>query len=468
VVLNKIDQNPGFDINRQFLLEKYPNIKGFYRISCSKKKGVKAFSNALRKALCSVDIIGTTWAQSWFNVKQYLENMNEPFISYKEYRDICTREKIPEKNQQDTLVDFLNDLGIILHFKDLNLKGVHVLEPKWVTEAVYKIINSEKVAESKGILKLELLDQILKQTEDEDYYYPPEKYHYIIQLMSKFELCFEIDKDTVLLPDLLDVQQSKFNFHYPGSLRFHFQYDFLPRSVMPRFIVRMHNDIKDRCRWRTGVLLEKDGFKATAVVKADNEEKRIHIYVTGEQKRDYFSVVRHKLRSINESFEKLIAVEKVPLPDNTDIAIDYEELTGYEEVGEEYYLVGKLKKRYSVKQLLNGIEKEEERKMKDKDKKGESISVGGNVGNLTYIQQEGDYSTAIVSNVNQLDEKIGEIITLLIEHNVPGKDEFIGQLQDEAVRSDKGKLKDVLIKLLSVTANIGSIYSAVTALLPVL
>ncbi|MCP5047931.1 MAG: GTP-binding protein, partial [bacterium] len=34
IVLNKMDENPGFDVNRNFLKGKYPNIKGFYRVSC--------------------------------------------------------------------------------------------------------------------------------------------------------------------------------------------------------------------------------------------------------------------------------------------------------------------------------------------------------------------------------------------------------------------------------------------------
>jgi internalin A len=37
VVLNKIDENPGFEVNRKFLQEKYKGIKGFYRVSCAKK-----------------------------------------------------------------------------------------------------------------------------------------------------------------------------------------------------------------------------------------------------------------------------------------------------------------------------------------------------------------------------------------------------------------------------------------------
>ncbi|MCP5052800.1 MAG: hypothetical protein GY940_36870, partial [bacterium] len=213
-----------------------------------------------------------------------------------------------------------NDLGVVLHFEDMDLTDTHVLEPKWVTAAVYKIINSPLLAKHKGILMTGHLPEILKKEGDDDYQYPKGKYGFILTLMEKFELCYSIDSKTVLIPDLLPVPEPGFDFDYADSLKFIIDYDFLPRSVMPRFIVRLHKDIKaekkKKLQWRTGVVLKGKGFKSTAVVKADHEAKRIFIYVTGEQKRDYLSVIRHTIRDINGDFKKLGVTELVPLPDS--------------------------------------------------------------------------------------------------------------------------------------------------------
>jgi internalin A len=245
-----------------------------------------------------------------------------------------------------------------------------VLEPKWVINAVYKIINSDKLAACNGVLKLKLLEELLKKEEEDDYDCPREKYRYIIDLMKKFELCYEIDKETVLLPDLLEVQEPEFYFDYDAALKFVIDYDFLPRSVMPRFIVKMHNDIaRGELRWRTGVVLEDNAFHSTAVIKADVRDEKLYIYVDGEQKRDYFSAIRKTFRDINDSFEKLEATELVPLPDNDEIAIEYAELIGYEQMGKDEYIMGRLRKTYKVKELLDGIEKEEERRRKSAEYK---------------------------------------------------------------------------------------------------
>jgi small GTP-binding protein len=397
VVINKIDVNPGFDVNWRFLQDKYKSVKGFYRVSCAKSEGIEKFAKGLSKALTNIELLQTTWPKGWFNVKTQLENMTDNYINYPQFLKICQNEKIEDENAQNTLVEFLNDLGVILHFKDWDLEDTHVLNPKWVTEAVYKIINSEYIATNKGILKLNSLNRILEFTDDKGafdsnlftllkrgspikYYYPYDKQRYIIKLMEKFELCYEIDNQTVLIPDLLEVQEPKFDFDYAASLKFVIDYDFLPKSIMPRFIVKRHRDIKNDLRWRTGVVQEDKAFHATAVIKADEQDEKIYIYVNGEQKRDYFSTIRKTFRDINDSFEKLEATELVPLPDNDEIAIEYEELIGYELEGRDEYFIGKLRKSYSVKELLNGIETEEERKMKSE--KGEKINIDIDIHDL--------------------------------------------------------------------------------------
>ncbi len=301
-------------------------------------------------------------AGSWFHVKTRLEEMEDTFISFDTFRSLCREKKVTEKAAQNTLADFLNDLGIILHFKDFKLLDTPVLEPKWVTQAVYKIINSPKLAENKGVLVLDLLDDILAKGKEEDYYYPPEKYPFIIELMMKFELCYGIDDKRVLIPDLLEAQEPEIDFDVENSLKFLLEYDFLPRSVMPRFIVKRHMDIRDELRWRTGVVLQDDAFHAVAVVKADERDKKIFIYVSGEQKRDYFSGIRKTFQDINRSFEKLPVVERVPLPDNREISVEYDELIGHEMTGKDEIFIGRLRKGYPVSKLLDGIEDPVKRK----------------------------------------------------------------------------------------------------------
>jgi internalin A len=143
-------------------------------------------------------------------------------------------------------------------------------------------------------------------------------------------------------------------------LKFRICYNFLPKSVMPRFIVRSHKDIKDKLSWRTGVVLENKGFNATAVVKADQREKIINIFVDGTQKRDYFAAILHTFREINGSFEQIEVDECVPLPDKPKIAVNYLHLLRLERMGQAEFLPEKAEKSYIVEDLLDGIKPKNE------------------------------------------------------------------------------------------------------------
>ena len=384
VALNKIDENPGFDVNRRNLKEKYPNIIGFFPISCADGTGIDTLKEALSTALESVEIIGTTWGGEWFKVKTQLEKMTEDFISFEQYRSICASHGIRSEVAVKTLLDLLNDLGVILNFTAFHLEGTHILEPRWVTEGVYRIINAPALAAGKGILALDQLGDILKQHNSEtDFYYPRDKYVYIIGLMKEFELCYELDSGHVLVPDLLAVQQMEFEFDYNDALSFMVDYDFLPRALLTRFMVRMHAEIRERQRWRTGVVLKSRSYEAVAVVKADHEDRRITVHLAGEGKRDYFAVIRHTLRDLENTYKQLNCTEKIPLPDHPGITVEYNELIGHELAGKRTIFIGKLRKEYNVSQLLNGIVKQEELQ---KDLLAESRRELGGVGSASPAQ----------------------------------------------------------------------------------
>ena len=354
VVLNKIDQNPGFDVNRRFLESKYKGIVGFFPLSCRTERGVKNFKKALAGAVSLIDITKTAWPDTWFRMKNRLESMKEHFISYEEYVETCQKEGVEGNENQDTLVGFLHDLGTVVHFPELALRDTHVLEPRWLTGAVYQIINSDILAAKKGILKIASVPTILSG-KGATFQYPVSKHPYILSLMEKFEICYHIDRSTILVPDLLEVQEPYIDFDFDEATELRIEYDFLPKSVMPRFIVKKHADIKDDLRWRTGVVLHRPEFASTAVVRLDQSAKRISINVLGIRPRDYLTVLRATFLEINKSYRKLSYTERVPLPDQPETTVSYGHLLRLEREGiKECYPEGATHS-YEVRDLLGTV-----------------------------------------------------------------------------------------------------------------
>ncbi|XCN73661.1 MAG: COR domain-containing protein [Candidatus Electrothrix aestuarii] len=405
VVLNKYDTNPGFDLDRPFLQEKYPFIAGFWRTSCAEGLGIPEFKQALLEELVNVPMVHTRWPGSWFRVKAEFEQMNEPCICYERFTGICRDAGVNEASKQDVLAEFLHDLGIVIHFSDFGLDDNHVLDPKWVTGAVYKIINAESVAADKGLLRLDALKEILRPQEDDPYIYRRADHRYIIELMKKFELCYELPGEEVLIPQLLAVPQPSFDFPYQGALRFVIHYtDFLPPSVMPRFIVKRHQEIKDKLRWRTGVVLAHPQLEATAVVRADNEARRIHIAVTGKERKVYLALIWLSLREINTGFEGLKVSERVPMPDDPKRSVPYKTLLTYREKGLEQYIPEDSEQVYRVQDLLAAVhpdnEQEGERMLAfaEGERKGGAMNKTGTALNTVFKLEPSIFGVGINLN----------------------------------------------------------------------
>ena len=52
---------------------------------------------------------------------------------------------------------------------------------------------------------------------DDVFHYPADKHPYIIDLMKKFQLCYSIDDEMILVPDLLEVQEPEIDFDYDNT-----------------------------------------------------------------------------------------------------------------------------------------------------------------------------------------------------------------------------------------------------------
>ncbi len=306
-------------------------------------------------------MIGIRWPQSWFAVKQRIEELGKPYISREDYGELCAEAGLAGDENRETLVDFLHDLGVAVHFKDFILKAMHVLDPVWVTNAVYKIITAEKMSDSKGVLHADCLDSILKQRGDERHCYPAHTHVYLLELMKKFELCYPVESQAVLIPQLLPVPEPPFTFDYSSALGFILHYhSFLPPSVMPRFLVKRHRQIKPDLCWRTGAVLHDQASGTEAVVKADMEARRIYLWVNGPRRKEFLSFLWFTLREINNSFEKLAVSERIPMPDDPTCSADYQTLIRYAENKADIYVAEGSGKVYSVRQLLGTIEPDRE------------------------------------------------------------------------------------------------------------
>jgi internalin A len=383
IVGNKIDQHP-LDIDRTGLKKKYPNIVGILETSAATGAGIEELKAAITEQVNNLPHVHDPLPETWFMVKTKLEGLGRKknYISQEKYIELCDENEVSDETSQRTLIGFLHDLGVVLHFQnDPRLEALGILNPQWVTNGVYKILNSHTLFQNKGVLTVSMLDEILNLPE-----YPRGKRLFIVDMMKKFELCYDIEADkTFLVPDLLpkdEPAELKFN----GVPAFEYMYPVLPSSVITRLIVRMNQKIDDGLVWRTGVVL-KIG-ENTALVKADIEDRKITIAIDGLEhtRRDALSAIRYQLDEIHGSIKGLNPEKRVPIPEAPNAEpLEYEYLLMLEREGQETHLVkdGNRLVKFNVRQLLSGIVSETERK--EDGGRVTNIYIGGDVKGSTII-----------------------------------------------------------------------------------
>jgi internalin A len=179
-------------------------------------------------------------------------------------------------------------------------------------------------------------------------------------MMRKFELCFDFEGyvgERFWIPDLLP-KEEPYTGEWDDSLAFQYHYDILPGSIISRFIVRMYAYISKQTYWRTEVVLLSEDRQNSALVKADIEDKKIFIYVSGkkETRHIFLSIIRAYFRKIHATISKLSVKEVVPLPDQPDVHIDYADLLQLRARRITKYYHPKIDAEIHVDQLLDGID----------------------------------------------------------------------------------------------------------------
>ncbi len=188
IVGNKTDQHP-LDIDRTGLQKKYPNIVGILETSAATGAGIEALKAEIAKQVDTLPHVRDLLPETWFTVKSKLEELgrDKNFITQDEYLSLCGANDVADETSQHTLIGFLHDLGVVLHFQDdPRLEALGILNPQWVTNGVYKILNSHELFQNQGTLTLPILNKTLVPPE-----YPSNKRLFIVDMMKKFELCYD-------------------------------------------------------------------------------------------------------------------------------------------------------------------------------------------------------------------------------------------------------------------------------------
>lgn len=351
VAINKCEVHV-HNIDKRTYTINCPNIISFIETSCVSNIGINALKNDIETAVTKLPHLGKSIPQSYLAIKKRLSKIKEDFISYNDYIKICLEvEPDFKEDSMSALVSLLHNLGIVLNFREeLELEQTQVLNPEWVTQGVYKIINSPILAKQRGVISIDKLVDVLDKNK-----FPRSQHLFLVGLMEKFELCYFVpdNRRTIFIPNAFGAERPQnLEWDEKGTLQFQYNYDILPNSIISRLIVKLHPFIIDGKYWRDGAIIKKEDL--TAFVFTDRTSLTLNISIKGEiSKKELLGNIRFHLDDIHASFKALKINQKIPYE---GVLIDYEELIICQEEEVEDYFVPKLRKKVKVKDLLEGVD----------------------------------------------------------------------------------------------------------------
>lgn len=482
IVINKCDRDrknvkiPDYDeLNKRF-----PQIVGIFNVSCQDDINIVELKNEIMKQSKDLPLMETVWFSSWVEIRNILELLSRErnIITYEEYLKICSEKSI-ESKEALSLITYLHDLGVVLHFHNDNLlKDIVILSPEWGTDAVYKILDAQSnlLKDRNGILFYEDLENIWSDKVK----YPTSIYPYVLKLMENFQLSFTLENHKVyLIPELLGNSPNENSIVTDeDSLFFRYSYKFLPAGIMTKFIVKAHELLIDengtKLCWRKGAYLKHKGAICKAILYDGITERYIDIQVTGGRRRDrseLLSYVRSIFDSIHRNITKIDFIELVQC--NCSIGCDY--LHNY-----NYLLRLEKENKYTERcqhslkdvdllKLLDGIELAEGRN-KEMVKINFNPTINNspniNVSTENNLINKNTITVEIKSNLYELQGHINELLTEVPEEARQDVERMAESLQhvdnfntkEDILKSGAlSKIKRVLEELADPESSVGKV-----------
>lgn len=353
VVQNKIDERVK-NIDEATIQRKFNNIVGFHKVSALNNTNIEKLISEINNAFVNLDHVGDTLPKVWYDIRTELELKDDEFISLKEYYQICSKYNMDEK-QALFLGQYYHDIGVFLHFQDNSiLKNIVFLKPEWATNAVYKLIDTKEVILNYGRFAFSELPKLWSV-------YPIEYHVHLVELMKKFELCFSINEtEEYIIPELLNNKSIEYPLPFEEILSVKYKYDFMPKGIITRLIVRLHDLIKDDFYWKNGIIIERQGTEA--IIIGDRLNSVLSIRIGGYDKNGLLNIITREIDNIHKSLNYPKVYRMIPcickecVTDDSPHYFAYDTLKKYQEKEKTMITCQKSIEEINIATALKGIE----------------------------------------------------------------------------------------------------------------
>ncbi|MBL7794500.1 MAG: hypothetical protein JNK77_19360, partial [Saprospiraceae bacterium] len=341
-VINKIDldKKKEFFVDEEYRKKTFDNIADFIKISCEELINFPAFRKLIRQTLplISADLFTRRVSEKWLAVKAELERRSsENHISRNEYLKICN-EKGLEEGEALSWLSILDRIGTVIHFgENPDLKDWIVLNPNWIKEALYAVLDSRQCVGG-ALRPADLLDIWDKDSAGNAY--SADDREKLLSVMQAYELCYErqnaFGETEYVVPALLRDKRPPL----PPALenpacRLRFKFDpFLPAGTVNKLMVRLNKWVYNNLMWKNNAVFHDAQTNVFAHVEEDWKNHAIYLRLSETGVGDLYAAIQRELADLNQKLKDTKFMHQLGF----EVEVDYknkwldletwEELTG--------------------------------------------------------------------------------------------------------------------------------------------
>lgn len=312
LLVNEVGGGKNRDLDYSSLEQEFSNLAGAEYCS-SMDAGDEEFRRKVEQAIfrqaLEMDSCKMEFPQSWENIRQNLLSLRNGagaeqkglyYIDRQTFHNLCDQYAVPaDDGLRAWLLTWFNDLGVCFSYhlgEDGQERSIDykILDPMWLTSAVYKII-WEKAQTEDGLITLSEIYRILGKPGSaamkkdgipclENVSYSQQECGYVLDIMRMFRISYPADARTEFIPALCksDSKMDPVPKCWKQHAAYRFRYTFLPETVLHRLMIFCFANLRPGRRWRKGFWLECEPQGLSAVIRAegpDSEENELQIDV---------------------------------------------------------------------------------------------------------------------------------------------------------------------------------------------
>ena len=341
------------DLDMEYLQNKYPDSLNFYQF-CQYKQ----FKQDFYQILQTITIHKTVITKQQLNLIQFFQHQEKQkiFLSQREFLMECDKQNITDQTTQNSVINTLDKLGIIIYTHELNYLEEYLLNPLWLNQNINRVMQK-----TQGEINIQNAITILHNVKQNAC--SSAECRFILNIMQNFKLCYLLpNENNIIIPSLLPSNAPKtVLFEKIDALTLEIEFDdYVSQTTMFDIIHHFYEDIINNIVWQQGMLVKSHLYCSHALLELNQQRCILSIWVKGKDAMDYLSYLSYELSKIF-SYCTLTYKEWVFLPDifqvNSNKHLMITERVSYQQVlafikKRHWFYLSETGTEYNLKKLL--------------------------------------------------------------------------------------------------------------------